>query len=435
MAPYSAGGAKTPTTPLSTEIDLDVAWKATISKCQSITNWDLNANSRLSVDDVVSNIKPTKRDGKSESHDQAKKVFRRSLECISRFGEIAAQSASMVFGPSNQCFNAVNFVIRAAQGYTEAIENLGILMERISAFFDRLKDYLEDSSADVKLEPRLRVTVYRVLDHFLVAMGNAHEITSGFSGKLKLGFKVTVYGEDGGIKDALAKLETLVSDVTRAEITSIVKNLSEAAKGIRGVDKRLDLITEALDKTAASTGHLQAAEERRSDADKEQKETATLRKALGIDEKRESWQDRQDELIRDCIPGTGQWLLNYRYPSYPRWSDPKETSLDVISLKGDQNFGKSFLSSIVIDDLLKNHRTNPRVCVAFYYFNADRDQGDTRDSGKDSVNKALKAIIWQLTQANREASKDLRKLAVTACENNLDLSKTDRLWNLFVTVS
>jgi hypothetical protein len=109
--------------------------------------------------------------------------------------------------------------------------------------------------------------------------------------------------------------------------------------------------------------------------------------------------------------------------------------LNVISLRGDQNFGKSFLSSIVIDDLLKKHRTNPRVCVAFYYFNIDRDQGDTRDSGKESVNKALKAIIWQLTQANRDASRDFRKLAVKACENNPDLSKTDRLWNLLVTVS
>jgi hypothetical protein len=435
MASHSAAGAKTPNTPLSADVDLDVAWKATISKCQSITNWDLNVNSQLSVDDVVSKIKPTKHDGKSEPHDQAKKVFRRSLECISRFGEIAAQSASMVFGPSNQCFNAVNFVIIAAQGYTEAIENLGILMERISVFFDRLKNYLEDKSADVKLDPRLRVTVYRVLDHFLVVMGNAHKITSGFRGKLKLGFKVTIFGEDGGIKDALAKLETLVSDVTRAEITSIVKNLSEAAKGIRGVDKKLDSITETLEKTAASTGHLQAAEERRSDADKEQKETTALRKILGIDEKKEPWQDRQDELGRDCIPGTGQWLLDYRYPSYPRWSDPKETSLNVISLRGDQNFGKSFLSSIVIDDLLKKHRTNPRVCVAFYYFNADRDQGDTRDTGKESVNKALKAIIWQLTQANRDASRDFRKLAIKACESNPDLSKTDRLWNLLITVS
>ena len=224
-----------------------------------------------------------------------------------------------------------------------------------------------------------------------------------------------------------------MSDVTRAEITSIVKTLSEAARSIRGVEKKLDSISENVEKTAASTSHLQAAEERRSDAEKEQKETAALRKALGIDEKKEPWQDRQDELSRERIPGTGQWLLDNRYPSYPRWSDPQETATNVIGVTGDQNFGKSFLSSIVIDDLLEKHRSNQRVCVAYYYFNAYRDPSDSRDS----VNKALKAIMWQLTQANRDASRDFRKLAIKAtCECKPDqLSKTDRLWNLLIAVS
>ena len=36
--------------------------------------------------------------------------------------------------------------------------------------------YLEDKSADVKLDRNLRRPVYRVLDHFLVVMGNVHKI-------------------------------------------------------------------------------------------------------------------------------------------------------------------------------------------------------------------------------------------------------------------
>jgi hypothetical protein len=109
MASHSAASEKTPNTPLSADVDLDVAWKATISKCQSITNRDLNANNQLlSIDDFVSKIKPTKHDGKP---------------------------------------------------------------------------------GDVKLEPCLRIMVYPMLDHFLVVMGNAHKIASGFRGKLKLGFK------------------------------------------------------------------------------------------------------------------------------------------------------------------------------------------------------------------------------------------------------
>jgi hypothetical protein len=201
------------------------------------------------------------------------------------------------------------------------------------------------------------------------------------------------------------------------------------------VDKKLDGIAETVEKTANSTSHLQAAEDRRSEADKEQKETAALRKALGIDEKKEPWEDRQGELRRERINGTGQWLLDFRYPSFSRWADPKETSLSLLSVRAEQGFGKSFLSSIVVDDLIEKHRNNPRVCIAYYFFNAERDQSESRESGKESVNKALKSVIWQLAQTNRDAGREFRKLAIKTCENNSDLSKSERLWNLLITVS
>ena len=87
MGGHAAASAKTPNTPLAADIDLDVAWTRTISKVQNITNWNLNDSKDLSVDDVIANLKPSKRDGKSESHEQAKRVFSRTLQCIYRICE------------------------------------------------------------------------------------------------------------------------------------------------------------------------------------------------------------------------------------------------------------------------------------------------------------------------------------------------------------
>ena len=136
-------------------------------------------------------------------------------------------------------------------------------------------------------------------------MGKAHKLTTSNKGKIKLGFKAVLFGEDEGVKDALAKLETRVSDVTQTEITVIVKDLGEAARNIRGVERKLDQAVDAQEKAASSLGQLQAAEGRRTDADKDKKESEILQKMLNVEDNKEPWQERQDELWRHHVRDTG----------------------------------------------------------------------------------------------------------------------------------
>lgn len=289
---------RTPITPYTPDEDLDVAWKKTIARCQAIAKWDLDDRSAPSIEDIVAKIQPAKLDEKKSNRTQAKEVVRGTLVCIQRFGQIAAQGASMVFGPSQQCFNAISFVINVTQDISTVFANLTALMERISVFLERLRTYMDSAKDGTILDKRLRRPVYEVLEHFVLIMSKSYKLTSGVRGKIKLGLKVTLLGEDEGVKDALATLETLVSDVTGAEISAIAQDVSEAAKNIRSFDKKLDHMSVTLDT-------VKAIETRREDADKEQKDTEVLRKALGIEDKKEPWLERQGELWRTVNKTSG----------------------------------------------------------------------------------------------------------------------------------
>ena len=79
---------------LSTDDDLDVAWGKTIEYCQKVAKWNLKLNRNITVDQVVSQIRPAPKD--PELHDKAEAVFSKALLCLQRFGSIVAQATSAV---------------------------------------------------------------------------------------------------------------------------------------------------------------------------------------------------------------------------------------------------------------------------------------------------------------------------------------------------
>ncbi|KAK5171131.1 uncharacterized protein LTR77_004275 [Saxophila tyrrhenica] len=208
--------------------DLPKAWQNIIARLNEKTKWNLNARSTASIDQVILKINAPK-DADPEKHAQTKKIWRTTMKCVDRlgvfvqrFGAIVAQAASVAFGPANQCFNAINFVITAAQQYKDVFNNITILMERISVFLETLNSFMDNNDAEVKLDKRLRRSVYRVLEHFLLIMGTTYDLTNSWTARMKFKGKSVAFGEDEGIKGYLATMETLVSDFTGAQISVIV---------------------------------------------------------------------------------------------------------------------------------------------------------------------------------------------------------------------
>ena len=258
-------------------------------------------------------------------------------------------------------------------------------MERVSAFLDKLRIYLDDTEAETKLDKRLRKTVYQVLEQFLLIMGTAHKLTHGWKGKFKLAVKVGAFGDDEGVKDSLARLETLVSDVTRMEITVIVKDLSDAAKNIRGVDKKIDQIAEAQEQAASSLGQLTAAEDKRTALEQEKQDLEKLKQSLNIKDNEKPWEDKQNEYWSNHVQGTGEWLLNYTMPSFSRWADPAANAVHMFTVKAPGGFGKSHLSSRVVKHLLDKHAEDPRAFVAYYF--SEKEPGEK----SSPLNRAMKS--------------------------------------------
>ncbi|KAI8162144.1 hypothetical protein K4K49_010453 [Colletotrichum sp. SAR 10_70] len=157
------------------------------------------------------------------------------------FGGFVASAASGVFGPSQQCFSALNHVITTTQKYSEVFEDLTTLLERVSVFLETLSNYLDEGDAEVKLDKRLRPNVYRVLEHFLVILTLTTRLAKRRE-KARLFGKLLIGGDDGGVTAALATLETRVVDVTRVQITTIGKDLSVAARELRSMQGDIDAI-------------------------------------------------------------------------------------------------------------------------------------------------------------------------------------------------
>jgi len=108
-------------------------------------------------------------------------------------------------------------------------------------------------------------------------------------------------------------------------------------------------------------------------------------------------------------------------PQLSTWADRQAFAAPILALEAREGFSKSYLCSTVIrhlNYLYPPGRQDPRVSVAYYYF--EKDNKDDK-----SVNKALRALIWQLTQ-NDPA---YEKAVAGACDKSEEFGETLELWN------
>lgn len=317
--------------------------------------------------------------------------------------------------------NGISCLIDVTQEFSKVFSGFVTIMERMSAFLGRLKVYLDEKVPDGTplLDKRLRSDVYEVLHHFIMVLAHSHKLTKSFRAKAKLAAGLLFFGDDQGVKSSLANLEFKIANVSRMEITVILQKVSEEARNVRRVEEKIDSIGEGVSRAEAM---LLVEQDHRLTKEQSEQNVRRIKETLQPDDP-SAWSDVHNVLQSQVVENTGGWLLE-KHATFQRWMNSKETSSPVFVLSGGEGYGKSCLSSAVIHRLLENYpkgHSDHRAAVAYYYFRKDAKE-------KSSVSKAIRDVLYQLTQYDTAYSK---KIGSTLTDS-LNLSKPLDLWKVFV---
>jgi hypothetical protein len=340
-------------------------------------------------------------------------------------------------------------------------------MERVSAFLEKLRIYLDkkDSKGE-KLDKRLRHQVYIVLDHFLTVLAHTHKLNKGWKAKIKLAIEIGAFGKDPGVKEALAKFEVLVANVTSSEISVIVSELSEAAQEIRSIGAEVhqiavsqEILLSMQDQTKDAMGRVELNQEgvyksvddmKRSDKQRqiEQEERERLediRKALNIQNSDDSCATKQNDFYGQCTEGSGAWLDDWT--TFQRWAGLEEqrsteagtliwrNDPNVLGLRAESGYGKTHLASLIIKRLLDRYGLDQKAAVGYYYFEGSDPKSRSSDQKPPSnaINKALRTIIYQLASDKTSLGKEYAKLIHKPCQSKASsFGKSADLWKILI---
>jgi hypothetical protein len=414
---------------ITIEDDLPTAWNILITQLENEAGLKLSNKQEHSLDQVMAVIK--RADATPGVASTTANVINKTFICIDRLGSMIAQASSIVFGPSAQVWNAISFLIHAAQETKAMFDNLAALLERTYIFIERLRGFLDNKTEGEKLDKRLRVRFYAALKQFIKIMALSYKLThswrqgdGGVKGKLKkIGGRVVAFvnvgafGDDSGVKSAMQAFESAVSDISGVQIDIIYRDLSDAAKNIC-------IIEETVSKIYSNTQDIVKAVDKLGEVQAEEKVSEKVRKSLGIDKKKENIHTSAHSEYSSPVPGTAAWL--FERSDYREWADATDNSAShsILSIAAPAGYGKSYLTHAVIEDLKGKSQTLKQQVItrtAWYYFPKDYKATD----------RALKHIMWELADAdtaylhflnnNLNNSKDL---------HNLESSK---LWTRLVT--
>ncbi|KAE9579599.1 hypothetical protein CGCF415_v011584 [Colletotrichum fructicola] len=375
---------------------------------------------QLDIDGVLRHLEQVQaKDQKAaEKHAAVKDTFSKTLQVISKVGSLVADGVSNAFGPANQCFNALNFVIVAWQSYSEAFESLAALLEKCAEFFERFTYYTNrDASLRKVICCQFRLFI-RVCDKSLQLGKKRHKIKMFFS---------RMFLDDDDIKGLLSEMENLnarehglVSAQTFKISQDAAKASQEAAKTSKDSSMKLDTLVEQ--NTANKKEKT------------EQKFKDKVEKAFFGKNSKEVL-DRGEDLRKygaSRIEGTGKWLDID--PLFTAWMTGDDTTDPILGIEGPKGSGKTYVVTHIIDRLQKQKTvggSGTRSAVAHYFLEADAKEDVAAGFRRKHVIacRASKSLLWQLAQ---EETPFLKSIAGLCDADKVDLDDPVAIWRQFL---
>ena len=192
----------------SAEMELKLMWQDAELEFSQLTKRTLRTFRENRLEDVLEELdrkyQPSDDTGK-DSGAKAKAKIRATvgkvLSCIQLLGGLAAQGASVVFGPATLFFNAISFLIDVPGKIASVYEGVGNLFEEVSHFLVLFKIYEKYTT----LDPDLRDGTHKLMMSMVKICGLSIKIIEGgVLHQIKLGAKVTFLNDDSGVRGNLS---------------------------------------------------------------------------------------------------------------------------------------------------------------------------------------------------------------------------------------
>jgi hypothetical protein len=308
------------------------------------------------------------------------------------------------------CFNAVYFLIAIPGKVSKIYDTLGDLFDRIFVSLSQFKIY-ERIEQYSNIDMTLKTTIHKLLLKFVDICGLSIDIFDrGWRGKLKVIAKVTFFDDDSGVGAELANFQSLVQEqsavVDTLTLESVLKSenkLAELQKVLNISDQKLDEIKKVAEE---GFGVLIAADKGRKTEELKQQQLVKIEKKLSV---KDSSPATHQANISNCMPGTGSWLDSIQI--YKDWGDREKTSAPVLCLTGNENFGKTSLTSAIVRKLQTRYgqgdSSATRTCVAYYFFPKGSEKANEK---LQQVETALKCMSLQIAQEDIVYRKEMASL-------------------------
>lgn len=421
--------------------DLNEIWPEVIAEYERVTEKKLDPNTTFESFQQTVNEKLREATSKRSSH--ARTVLNNVGACLQQFGSILADGASMAFGPSAQCWNAINFVIIAARKYSDVLDGFVTLMERCAAFLSRLNIFLKQElgKAGQMLPNHLRRPAYDILSHFINVLKSSYKLSTSKREKFKLVLEIVLFSGDAGVQSSLDLLERKIQDFTNVQIDQILVDVKGLARYLKESDEvrqqhqseireYMESIYKVSEETLAIAQQMKTSLDGRISQDKNKEDLDKIRKAFDLKTSEETWTKRHNHLCKVRIPDSGHWLIERDDLGFYGWADAHkhQKNAKILIVEGDSGFGKSYVANKAISYLQDQYRSNSssdRVLVAYYYYGENRQDGEDKE---DSLERCIRCIVYQLALADPAYARAVAE----ACQQSSEIARAEGIWDRLI---
>ncbi|KAK3990471.1 hypothetical protein QBC44DRAFT_64182 [Cladorrhinum sp. PSN332] len=411
--------------------ELQKIWEGVVSRVRimagNVEGAKLDPN--LNINGVLALVHKARSADKESSDSGVVGVIDKTLNCIQTVGGLVADAASNVFGTANTCFNALNFVIQAYQGYQGIFQSLEGLLEKCFQFLQRLSYY----------KSKMDTTLRKVICEHLALFVEICEYIISLRGKrtrFKAFMKTTFLG-DSHVQALLENMENLKGHefgLLHAQTFSAVKTMEG---GLSNVETGVNHVAALL--VAENENRAEQKAEKATD-----KLLENFLNALGWNSTGpEAWQEvsmaRRDGLKREpkqiwsktlaehiqaqTVSDMGEWINTNA--QFLAWRNSARLSSPILGIEGGDGSGKTALFAKIIQSLQQHGMTGSpgaRSSVAYFFVETDSKENANKYSVAESVTRN---VLWQLGRSDRL----FLKSAMRTWEENRVSHPPNKLWD------